>query len=130
MSRKPPSTLGVALILSRVGLRRSINRMTSRMSFGKKSPRSGTARKSSRSLPILIIFGGMFLFQGVFVGGTLLTNLTDEITDVVYERRGEEVPEEDDWKLNILPTAGDWPVDEETADAVGVAYRESSPVHQ
>ncbi|MCZ6786827.1 MAG: type II CAAX endopeptidase family protein [Planctomycetota bacterium] len=80
MSGRPVGTLRVVAHLARVSTRRWINRYLAR--FRKKAKgRTGTARSSGRSIPILIIFGALMLFQSMNLSSMLVSRLSNGITE-------------------------------------------------
>ena len=102
---RPVGTLRVVAHLARVSTRRWINRYLAR--FRKKAKgRTGTARSSGRSIPILIIFGALMLFQSMNLSSMLVSRLSNGIT----EYHGSE----DDPRLylSLGPSTEAWPAAE------------------
>ncbi len=87
MIAPPPTGIRALAILTRVSLRRRLNRLGSRFlfSFGKMrgqrpaSERTATPRKSRPKILVLLLFGLIFVFNGVNIWSMFLRNLGEHI---------------------------------------------------
>ena len=102
MTGRPVGALRVVAHLTRVSARRWVNRYLARLRKKKKG-RTGTARSSGRSIPILIIFGGLLLFQSMSLSSMLVGRLSNGIAEY-HGRDDDEHP-----YFGLGPSTEAWP---------------------
>lgn len=125
MTPRPPGTVRVLWLLTRLTARRFTNRLGAMMRKrwgARRGARSGTARKSPRSYVALVFVGALVFIQGIAISTLLLQRMTAEIHWrhlAPAEREAHAIARHPAGLLSLWPEAQH---EEEMSEGLGVLF--------